>query len=153
LPDTNFGALPTIIGSMPHKEPEKACEIIGRFLKDIPAWPQLPRRSPDENMSAQFSEGFPGAVKKGGTIVIERTPGFDNAMNELYVAYFDNRFENYPISRGCAAGLYHCLERGATKFNAIKGQVAGPVTWGLTVKDSDGRSVLYDDLLGEDSDD
>lgn len=149
MPDTNFGALPTIIGSMPHKEPEKACDLICRFLKDIPAWPQLPRRSPDENMYIQYSEGFPGAVKKDNNIVIERTPGFNTAMNELYAAYLDNRFDRYPISRDYAAGLYHCLDRGATKPNAIKGQVTGPVTWGLTVKDSEGRSILYDDLLGD----
>jgi methionine synthase II (cobalamin-independent) len=31
----------------------------------------------------------------------------------------------------------------------MKGQVTGPVTWGLTVKDAEGRSILYDDLLGD----
>lgn len=149
MPDTHFGALPTIIGSMPHKSPEAACDVICRFLKDIPVWPQLPARSPDENMYIQYSEGFPGAVKKDGNIVIERGPGFDTAMNELYAAYLENRFNDYPISRGYAAGLYYCLERGGTKLAAIKGQVTGPVTWALTVKDAEGKSVLYDDLLGD----
>jgi methionine synthase II (cobalamin-independent) len=149
LSDTSFGALPTTIGTMPHRAPGQACEVISRFLKDIPAWPQLPLRSPEENMYVQFSEGFPGLEKRDGGIVIGRTPGFDEAINTLYADYFDNRFVNYPVSRGHAAGLYHCMEQGAAGLKAIKGQVTGPVTWGLTVKDTGGRSILYDDLLGD----
>jgi len=147
--DTAFGCLPTLIGSMPQTDAGKACAVINRFLKDIPAWPQLPKRSPNENMCIQFSEEFPGAVVKDSNVVIERTPDFDAAINELYAAYMDNDFGKYPVSRNCAEGLYHCLERGNITLHAIKGQVTGPVTWGLTVKDADGRSILYDDLLGD----
>ena len=147
MSDTKFGALPTILGGMPEKKPEEACDVIFRFLKDMPAWPQLPGHSPDENISVQYSESFPGAVKKNGGIVIEHTPDFDAAMDGLDSAYRDNNFNKYPISREYAAGLYYCVESGI-KPNAVKGQVVGPVTWGLTVKDSEGRSIIYDDRLG-----
>jgi hypothetical protein len=63
-----FGCLPTAIGSMPHTNPDEACSIIMKYLPDIPFWPQLPGRSPRENMIIQFSEGFPGVVIKGDRI-------------------------------------------------------------------------------------
>ena len=31
----------------------------------------------------------------------------------------------------------------------VKGQVTGPVTWGLTVTDDSGKGILYDDTLGD----
>ena len=45
MPRIEFGCLPTIIGTMPHTDPKSACRLITRYLKDIPAWPQLPRLS------------------------------------------------------------------------------------------------------------
>lgn len=68
MSNTEFYCLPTIIGSMPHTDPAKACALIARFLKDIPAWPQLPRRAFPENMYVQYSEGFPGAVVENNRI-------------------------------------------------------------------------------------
>ncbi len=62
MPDVEFGCLPTVIGSMPHTDPAAACSLVTRFLKDIPAWPQLPNRSFLENMYVQYSQGFPGVV-------------------------------------------------------------------------------------------
>jgi hypothetical protein len=50
MSNTEFNCLPTITGSMPHTDPQKACALITRYLKDIPAWPQLPKRSFLENM-------------------------------------------------------------------------------------------------------
>jgi len=32
---------------------------------------------------------------------------------------------------------------------AVKGQITGPVTWGLTVTDKDKRAIIYDDVLGD----
>jgi methionine synthase II (cobalamin-independent) len=32
---------------------------------------------------------------------------------------------------------------------AVKGQITGPVTWGLTVTDDSGKAILYDDVLGD----
>jgi len=62
MPKIEFGCLATIIGSMPHTDPELTCSRITKYLKDIPGWPQLPKRSFLENMNVQYSEGFPGLV-------------------------------------------------------------------------------------------
>ena len=64
MTNLEFGCLPTIIGSMPHTDPSAACRQVAHYLKDIPAWPQLPNRSFLENMYVQYSQGFPGVVIK-----------------------------------------------------------------------------------------
>ncbi len=147
--DTGFGCLPTIVGSMPETNAADACGIINRYLKEIPVWPQLPRRSQNENMYIQFSQGFPGVTVKDENVVIERGPSFDTDMHELYADYISNNYTRYAVTEEYAQGLYSCLEAGNTTLHAMKGQITGPVTWGLTVKDTDGRSILYDDLLGD----
>jgi methionine synthase II (cobalamin-independent) len=144
-----FGCLPTIIGSMPHTDPAEACALVSRYLKDIPAWPQLPKRSFKENMYAQFSEGFPGVVVTADKIYVDRSQDLDKPLEKLYAAYLENDVDKYPISPDYAAGLHSFL--GLTNLSplAVKGQVTGPVTWGLTVADSDGKAIVYDDVLAD----
>lgn len=144
-----FGCLPTIIGSMPHTDPAEACALVSRYLKDIPAWPQLPKRSFKENMYAQFSEGFPGAVLKDDSIYVDRSQDLDKPLEKLYAAYLENDVDKYPISPDYAAGLHSFL--GLTNLSplAVKGQVTGPVTWGLTVADNEGKPIIYDYALGD----
>jgi len=144
-----FGCLPTIIGSMPHTDPAEACGLVSRYLKDIPAWPQLPKRSFKENMYAQFSEGFPGAVLKGDSLYVDRSQDLDKPLEKLYAVYLDNDVDKYPISPDYAAGLHSFL--GLTNLSplAVKGQLTGPVTWGLTVADNEGKAIIYDDVLAD----
>lgn len=144
-----FGCRPTAIGSMPHINPEEACSEVSRYLKDIPAWPQLPGRSFLENMCLQFSEGFPGAVIDGDRIYIDRAKDLDKELEEFYSAYLDNNIDKYPLSRDYAAGLHSFLALKNLTPLAVKGQVTGPVTWGLTVTDSEKRAIIYDETLSD----
>ncbi len=149
MPDIEFGCLPTIIGSMPHTDPAEACSLVTRYLKDIPAWPQLPKRSFRENMYAQFSEGFPGVVLKEDSIYIDRTQDLDKPLEQLYAAYLENDIDKYPVSPEYAAGLRSFLALTDLSPLAVKGQITGPVTWGLTVTDDSHRAIIYDDVLGD----
>jgi methionine synthase II (cobalamin-independent) len=154
MPDIEFGCRATIIGSMPHTDPQAACSLITRYLGDFPAWPQLPQRSPRENMYVQFSEGFYGVTPaKEGGIYIDRAytdPSKDIAkfVGDLYGDYDEDKKEckvdEYSISPDYAAGLYAFLELKNLSPLAVKGQVTGPVTWGLTVPDETGRAIIYD---------
>lgn len=143
-----FGCLPTAIGSMPHLSPEEACSQVMKYLPDIPAWPQLPRRSPKENMVIQFSEGFPGIVIKGGKIHIEPSANFESELEQIYIDCEQDNAHRYVISAEYAAGLRAFLSKAAGS-KIVKGQVTGPVTWGLTVTRQDGLGILYDDTLAE----
>ncbi len=149
MPYIEFGCLPTVIGSMPHTNPREACSQIIHYLKDIPAWPQLPKRSFLENMYVQFSQGFPGVVVKEDKIYIERTQDLDKPLEQLYAAYLENDVDKYPISPEHAAGLHTFLSQANLSPLAVKGQITGPVTWGLTVTDDTGKAILYDDILGD----
>lgn len=149
MPNIEFGCLPTIIGSMPHTDPSAACSDITHYLKDIPAWPQLPKRAFSENMCVQFSQGFPGAVVEESKIYIDRSQDLDKPLEELYVAYLENNVDKYPISPDYAAGLHSFLTLENLSPLAVKGQITGPVTWGLTVTDENKRAIIYDDVLGD----
>jgi methionine synthase II (cobalamin-independent) len=153
-----FGCRPTIIGTLPHRDPAEACRLINHYLKDIPAWPQLPQRSFLENMYVQFSEGFPGVVLDGigeldrpgsGRIYVDRAQDLSAPLERLYAAYLDNKPEAYRISQEYAAGLHHFLATAPSSSMAVKGQVTGPISWGLTITDQDRRSILYDDTLAD----
>jgi methionine synthase II (cobalamin-independent) len=145
----DFGCRITAIGSMPHTDPKAACSEVLRYLKDIPAWPQLPGRSFREDMCAQFSEGFPGMVIDGDRFYIDHAKNLDKELEEFYAAYLENNIDKYPVSREYAAGLHHFLGLKNLTPLAVKGQVTGPVTWGLTVTDDEKRAIIYDETLGD----
>lgn len=138
-----------MIGSMPQVDPEEACSIVAKYLPELPAWPQLPKRSHLENMYVQFSEGFPGLILEGDKIYVERTAEFDSQLEQLYIASGDNNPADYGISAKHAAGLYAFLALQQKHPSMVKGQITGPITWGLCVTDRERRGILYDDLLAE----
>jgi len=151
MSNTDFYCLPTIIGSMPHKDPHKACAEIARHLKDIPAWPQLPGRTFLENMYVQYSEGFPGIVvlPDEQRIYVDSSNDIQKPLEDLYAAYLADDIDRFPMSREYAAGYYAFLEQTGMSPRAVKGHVTGPLSWGLTVTDQNKRSILYDDILGD----
>jgi len=144
-----FNCLPTAIGSMPQTDPKEACSLVAKYLPDLPAWPQLPKRSPLENMYAQFSEGFPGIVLEGAKVYVERSADFDSQLEQLYNAASEDNPDDYGISAKYAAGLHAFLALKERHPSMVKGQITGPITWGLCVTDREQRGILYDDLLAE----
>ncbi len=151
MPGVEFNCLPTIVGSMPHTDPDVACAQIAHYLRDIPAWPQLPRRSFLENMYVQYSQGFPGVVvdEAEKKIQVNRQQDLNRPLEQLYHAFLENKADGFAIGADYAAGLHRFLSLDNLSPKAVKGHVTGPVTWGLTVVDEDGKGILYDDLLGD----
>jgi methionine synthase II (cobalamin-independent) len=148
-PKIEFNCLPTAIGSMPQTDPKEACSLVAKYLPDLPAWPQLPRRSQRENMYAQFSEGFPGIALEEDKIYVDRTADFDSQLEQLYNAASEDNPDAYGISAEYAAGLHAFLALKERRPGMVKGQLTGPITWGLCVTDREQRGILYDDLLAE----
>jgi methionine synthase II (cobalamin-independent) len=141
--------LATAVGSMPHKSPEEACSLVLEHLPQIPAWPQLSQRSFLENMYVQFSEGFPGVIVQDDRIYVDRSQDLDPALERLYSAYLKNNVEHYGISPDHAAGLYSFLSSELGSAMAVKGQVTGPVSFGLVVADQEQRPIIYDPVLAD----
>jgi methionine synthase II (cobalamin-independent) len=158
VPNIEFGCRPLLIGSMPHKDPEESCKLVNRYLKDFPVWPQLPFRSFLENMYTQFSEGFPGVMIEGtgdkepetkSRLFIDQNQNLNISLEKIYDAYLKNRFNDFPIHKDYAAGLYYFLQSVFSTATAVKGQVTGPVSWGLFVTDKENKPIIYDDILAD----
>jgi methionine synthase II (cobalamin-independent) len=135
-------------GSLPYTDPADACRLMLDTL-DIPTWPQLPKRTFLENMYVQYSERFPGVVIKGEQIHVDRDRDLDPELEQLYVAYLMDDPDYAAISPEYAAGLHQFLDMDLGYPPMVKGQVTGPVSWGLVVADQERRPVLYDDVLAE----
>jgi hypothetical protein len=135
-------------GSLPHTDPAAACQLVLDAL-DIPTWPQLPRRSFLENMYVQFSERFPGVVIDHERIYVDREQDLDPALEQLYVAYLMDDLDHAAVSVEYAAGLHHFLNLDLGQPAIVKGQITGPVSWGLMVTDENRRPVLYEEVLAE----
>ncbi len=144
-----IGGLATAIGSMPHADPEKACSLVLEYLPQIPAWPQLPKRSFTENMYVQFSEGFPGAVIEEERFYVDRLRDLSEPLEKLYAAYLENSIDGYQLGKEYASGLHAFLKLRAPGAVAVKGQVTGPISFGLAVTDQNKRPLLYDDTLAD----
>jgi len=147
MPNIEFECLPTMIGSMPQKDPVRACEQVLRYLKQAPAWPQLPCRGFKENMYVQFSRDFPGVVIEDQRIFVDKSGNLDKPLEALYSAYLENKIDTYPLTEDYASGFFAFLRQDFPPVTAVKGQVTGPVSWGLTVADSSGRAIAYDEIL------
>ena len=148
--------LATAIGSMPHTDPNEACRVVLAQLPAIPAWPQLPNRSFLENMYFQFRPSFlPGLDQEAdGHFHIDLSQDFSEGLEQLYADYLKNDCERYEIGVDRRAGFDAFL--GAFPVGkleralAVKGQVTGPVSWGLTVSDEQsGRPLIYDEVIAD----
>jgi len=100
-------------------------------------------------MYVQYCEGFPGVVVTEDKIYVDRAQDLSKPLEELYTAYLDNDSDKYPVSQDYAAGLHAFLNLGNVSPLAVKGQVTGPISWGLTVTDDNRRAILYDDTLAD----
>ncbi|MFP3895591.1 MAG: hypothetical protein ACLFV5_01970 [Anaerolineales bacterium] len=143
--------LPFVIGGLPYKDPEAAWQAILERFPHIPNWPQLPRRHRHENMYVQFSERFPG-ISIGERIRVVSGDALSEGLKRLYLAYLEDDLDYGRMSAPYAAGL-DLLRRGEVSFPrtpvALKGEVTGPISWGLTVVDETQRPILYEEVLAD----
>jgi len=149
MSDTNFNCLPTFIGSLPHKDAAAACGLVKQYLPEVPAFPQLSKRGYRESMYAQCSEGFPGIVVTPEKIYVDRQQDLTGQLARFYEDYLADDCSLYGISPVYGAGLHTFLKTAFPQAKAVKGQITGPVTWGLTVGDEAGKGILYDETLGD----
>lgn len=145
---------PTATGSLPYKDSKIACEKILKNFKDIPFWPQLIKRSFFENMYVQFSQGLPGVVvdSKEKRIYVDTAKDLSKETENLYEKFLANDLDFFSITRDYAEGLYELVEllkKVSPKPKFLKGQITGPMSFGLTVTDENRRCLFYNPELKE----
>lgn len=134
----------TGVGSLPHRDPERAVRaVLGRF-REVPYWPQLPRRTFLENMYVQFASGLPAAAIDGEKLYVE---GGDRMMAEaetFYERFLTGEAAPFSVPAERAAGLDTLLAADCGPCLAVKGQVTGPISFGLMVTDREKKPLFYD---------
>lgn len=140
-----------LLDGLPYADETTAIEAVYARFPDLPSWPQLPRRSPLENMYTLFAEGFPGLREDAGTSFVEHGAILDRELGALRLAYLNDDVDYARISPGHALGLDALLHRpvGEHPPVAVKGEITGPVSWSLTMLDEQHRPILYDHVLEE----
>ena len=140
----------TVIGSFPHQACADLCERLAEL--DVPAWPQLTRRSFRENMYVQYSAPLPALVVDDAAekIYFDTKDDITLALTPFYEAYLAEDMEAFALPQENAQGFYEMLEvLKKTTGEWAKGQVTGPISFGLTVTDQDLRASLYNELLAD----
>lgn len=113
---------PTSVGSLPHTDPREAADFVLRLLPELPAAPQLPRRSSTEGMLAQVAARMPGvSVQPDGSLTVD-PPRLDPSPTES------------ELDPAAWAGLFAFLEAaGRRRSPTVKLQLTGPVTLALAL--------------------
>lgn len=138
----------TGIGSMPHLNMADAFELIFGTC-DIPFWPQFPKKSFKEFMIPQYSEGMPFLkIDDERQIIWVEKDGSDE-LDRFYESWTEE--SRIAISEDYAKGFHLFLkflkEKAWTGY--VKGQITGPLTYTLGLKDSAGKPVYFDEELRE----
>jgi len=103
-------------------------------------------------MYVQFAEGLPSLTidEKNRKIYVDTTKDLSEGLGRLYEVYLSGDYASLGLSKDFAEGFYAFLDL-AKRFNPdyVKGQVTGPVSFGLSVVDENGKSIIYNDALKE----
>ena len=136
--------LTTAMAIMPHRDVDRALE--SALSLDIPFWPQLPKVSYYEDMYVQASERFPGILVD----MDKRTLRFslDKFIREFEenMSHFESP-EYFDISETYSVVYHRFLKLDLSGRPAIRGQLEGPISFGMNVVDQDGRPILFNDSV------
>lgn len=102
-------------GSLPHTDASSAAAFVLRLHPELPAAPQLPRRSPAEGMLAQGVDGIPGV-----TVAQDGSLDIDHLAPDVQ--------PHISFDGDAWGGLRAFLRAVAARRRPIKLQITGPVT-------------------------
>jgi hypothetical protein len=132
----------TGMGILPHKTMESALSVA--MSVDIPFWPQLPKMKYFEDMYVQASENFPG-------IVLESENSRISFSTERFYAELENVLMNlenedfFRMSPQFSATYHQFLSHDLSRYASIRGQLEGPVSFGLNVLDENKKPIIFND--------
>jgi hypothetical protein len=119
------GGTATAIGSLPHTDAQRAAAFVLRVIPDLPAAPQLPRRSAREGMLAQWLVSLPEiVVHENGALELDRSADGGPPVPELH-----------DDTHGGLLAFLDLAARQPRPPARVKVQITGPLTLGLALDD------------------
>lgn len=148
----DLAGLPLGIGSLPHTDIEAACRVVLAAFPKSPFWPELPARNWRESMGVDQVRGLPGAVidDDGRRAFFELSGDLSGELGRFYEAYLSESIDGFAVSEEFLPGqaaMRRLVEASGSRPAILKGQLTGPTTLGLMMKDSEGKALLYDDQM------
>lgn len=149
---------PLLVGSLPMDDHAEATHLMLNYTPEIPLWVQLPRYL-EEGMVVQFSPGMPGLTRKENKDVYIDTAGetFDQEVLSFYqdyLAIMDTpaliESSRFALTAETARGFLVFMDtiKGLDYLPlGVKGQVTGPITMGIGIKDHAGKLLFYDEQM------
>jgi methionine synthase II (cobalamin-independent) len=139
----------TGIGSVPFTDPQETVSLIMETLPQAPYWPQMVRLGFPEEMTAQAARGLAALKVDEAARTVQVDPALprDEALAQFYEAAFSGDPEAFAMVEEEAHGFFALLRAVAAAkgpCQALKGQLAGPVTFAGMVKDQEGKAILFD---------
>ncbi len=138
--------LSTAMGILPHTSVEQALDLA--LSLNVPFWPQLPKVSFYEDMYVQASEGFPGIEineqEKEIRLSHER---FQAGLMHLAEHWEDP--EHFKVSERYSRTFDLFLQRDLDDYPHVRGQLIGPISFGLSIVDSEDRPIIYEQEVRE----
>lgn len=143
--------LPAAIGSLPHLNPQDGVALILDHLPEVPSWPQLPNCSYLESMYIQFSGGMPflRLDPRKGRLHMEIPADIYGTLEQFYTRVLEDDLDYFAIRPEHARGLEAFIDRiwreKPEGLQWVKGQITGPISFGLMITDQRKRAILYNE--------
>lgn len=146
------------IGSLPHADIREAFELVTRTFPHWPHWPQLPLRCAEQGFVLQYVQPLvkAGLLQPGNLMFSRNAAGWNNKLShfyELYSAFLSDdsqAIDFFALDPDSFSSLGFCLTNFAVRFPAaegVKGQISGPLSVGMQLKDEFGQAAFYDKTL------
>jgi len=149
--------LPCLIGSLPLTDYIQAADLVWEHTPEIPLWVQLPK-VPGESITHQFAAGMPGLAEEDGRAFIDTA---EPHFNENLLTFYEEALalegaaagldpSRFAMSPDSARGLFELIAQAMKRTPpplAVKGQIIGPVTFGTSLCDRNGKAIFYDPQL------
>ena len=144
------GDMITGIGSFPFLDIDEAIDLIFSTCREVPFWPQLPQRSPLENMYSTTLENIPSIVFDDAKGAVHVDTSRLEGVEQFYEDVAAGNLDAFAVTDRIAPGFYRFLERLKEIIDGvryIKCQLTGPFSMGVGLKDENDRSIIYNEAF------